>query len=358
VKEKYTKEMSLNYTPVYTLDASILSKIESISQKEGQLRAMALSVEKKMEMVSLSTVDAVHFSTKLEGNALTLEQVTQALFGKSPKHKAGRDLQEVLNYSKAKSKLAEYAKRDTLLTKSLVLKTHTVLMSNIVEGRLKGCYRTSQNVIHEANSKAIVYLPPTVDDVVPLMKSLLDWVNRSLLEGVSALIVAPIFHYYFVTIHPFLDGNGRSARLLTYFILTKQGMVISEFAALEKQHEHNRAAYYSQLRRLQAETFYDISPTQNLTSWVTYWLDCLNSTYDEALLRCTEASDVVVEEGMEPRLRKGLALFKTHPRLTAAQYQVLMGLGRTQAVADLNQLVAKGFIQKLGSGRTVVYRAF
>jgi Fic family protein len=202
-------------------------------------------------------------------------------------------------------------------------------------------------------------MAPEWQEVTPLMKGLLTWLRSQMKVGTSSLLLAAQFHFEFVTIHPFMDGNGRLARLLTNSILTKGGYDLERHAALEKQHEQSRREYYRALRSLQAGNYYNISPNQDIKLWVVYWLRCVERTYDEALQRLSGYSaEVSFEQShfAEDRIKKAEALFLRHIKLRASEYADLLNLGRTQAVADLNALVKAGKIEKEGGGRSTVYR--
>ena len=114
--------------------------------------------------------------------------------------------------------------------------------------------------------------------------------------------------------------------------------------------------YYSRLRTLQGNNFYDIPEKINITGWIEYWLSCLRDTYQEAIERVEkikiDSADVLT---LNNRLQKAVNLFKRHIKLNASEYQTLLGLGRTQAVSDLNELIKKGIIKKVGGGRATVY---
>jgi Fic family protein len=279
------------------------------------------------------------------------------LQGSRSKIKTTRDLKEIMNYSKARKLLDEVALKNTKLDPNLILKVHDVLMQGIVTGKLKGHYRNAQNIIKDASTGKIVYLPPEFEEVPALMQDLVIWVERSLAERTSALLVAAIFHYRFVTIHPFMDGNGRAARLITNYILLRANSTVGRYAAIEKQHEHDRKSYYLELKKLQAHNFYDIPEGINITSWIEYWLTCMHKTYKEALnrVRKTEPNDTDTML-MEPRLQKAVSLFRKHKKLKASEYGLIMGVARTQAVEDLNTLVEAGIIIKTGGGRSSVYQ--
>ncbi len=347
--------MLKDYRPAFYRTANIVDLISKISRLQGELDTLPHSSANAAEIEVLAAADSIHYSTAIEGNRLTLKQVTDVIRHPWRRNKSTRDFKEVLNYAQARHDLMKRSENHESLTHQLILAVHGQLLKGIVRGRLKGHYRESQNVIRESVSRAIVYLPPEEKDVRPLISSLLLWTGMQTASEESSLIVAPVFHYRFVTIHPFLDGNGRAARLLTNYILLLGGFNVMTVAAIEKQHELDRARYYRELRRLQASTFYDIPEDIDVTSWIEYWLGCLQATYEEAVQRLQplRMSDELLN--LPPRLQTAVSLFRKFKRLSAREYQGLTGLGRTRAVSDLNQLLTGGYIRRVGRGRSLFY---
>ncbi|MBL6988454.1 MAG: Fic family protein [Bacteriovoracaceae bacterium] len=340
---------------LFDYNEKIISLLQLISQMEGELQGLTRSFSDEDNISSQAAIEAVHYSTKIEGNPLTLKQVTSALLENNVKNRNKRSVREIINYSKARSRIIEKSKTEQILSNKFILELHNILLIGIVRGNLKGHYRAAQNVIKDSKTNEIVYLPPEWRDVKKLMKELISWTNSSLLNNVSPLIVSAIFHYQFVTIHPFMDGNGRLARLLSNYIILSNGYNVISYSALEKQHELRRNRYYSSLRKVQAETFYEIDIDNNLTSWLEYWLNCLSNTYKEAiskvrLLHKTEGGD------LPERLKLAIGFFKKHNKLRAIEYESIMGVARTQAVSDLKKLVELGYIKKIGGGRSTVYQ--
>lgn len=341
------------------LSSEILQLIETISRKQGELTAHKLNIHDSTHIGIVAAIDAVHFSTKIEGNALSRDQVTQVLQSKKKVKAHMRDLREVLNYSRVRRMVREWSLREKSFSDEWVLEHHLELLKGIVQGRLRGHYRTAQCVIQNSRTHEIVYMAAEWSDVPDFMKGLLSWLRKNWKEGVSPLLLAAQFHFEFVTIHPFMDGNGRLARLLTNGILLLGGYDVERYAALEKQHEKDRAGYYHALRSLQTSNFYDIPAGQDIGSWVVYWLQCLLSAYEEALERITgikESSDLFTGHSWDARLQKARVLFHRYQHLRATDYADLLGVGRTQAVSDLNRLVGIGIIGKVGGGRSTVYQ--
>lgn len=343
---------------IYTLDSTIINLIAEISSLQGELNTSLRSIRDDYQVYTLANIDAVHYSTKIEGNKLTRDQVTKALEISKKRSIFNHDIQEVVNYSKTRNFVFKHVNTHKIIDINFMLTVHKELLNKIVKGKLKGHFREAQNVIKDSRSGEIVFLPPEAKDVLPLMKGLLHWVHKNQLEKMNPLILAPIFHYEFVTIHPFMDGNGRIARLLTNAILSSAGYDVEKYAALEKQHEKERSLYYQSLRSLQAQNYYDIPPSQNITSWIVYWLTCLSKTYKEAVGRISPLAQSVYSEDIinNDRLTKAISLFKRHITIKAADYAIMMGLERTQAVADLNILLEKQLVERIGGGRSTTYR--
>ena len=340
----------------YNLNSDAINLISEISACHGELCTSVRAISDDYQINTLANIDAVHYSTKIEGNKLTRDQVTKVLEKTIPLKSLNHDIQEVLNYSKARRFI--FDNKSSKIELDLILKAHDLLLKKIVKGKLKGHFREAQNVIKNSGSGEIVYMPPEADDVLPLMKGLIHYINKLKIAKVSPLIIAPLLHFEFVTIHPFMDGNGRLARLLTNMVLSSGGFEIEKYAALEKQHEKDRARYYQSLGVLQGHNYYEIPRGQNITSWIIYWLECLRDTYKEALMRVLPLSQNVFSEELihNDRLTKAISFFKRYITIKAADYATMMDLERTQAVADLNILIEKNIIEKIGGGRSTVYK--
>ncbi len=188
------------------------------------------------------------------------------------------------------------------------------------------------------------------------MTDLFSWLRKALItQEISPLILSGIFHFQFVTIHPFMDGNGRLARLWSHYILSKHGFDFTLISAIEKQIEKKRSLYYEQLHQLQGNLFYNISPQVDLTSWLEFWLECLYQAGQEASQRITPEIAPSKEDFPTDRITLAIQFFKKHRKLKASEYADLCQIGRTQAVEDLNFLTQKKIIRKIGGGRSTTY---
>jgi Fic family protein len=347
-------EYRFNYTN------SIVKLLQEISLRQGEISNSSISTQHQEELFQIATVDSVHYSSKIEGNPLTIEQVTIALNAQKKPKTQTRNLKEVLNYSKARNYVQS---NEFQLNLENLLITHKILMNGIVTKSMQGKLRTVQNAIRDSESNKIVYMPPEHFDVKNLMSSLLQWLRASLKNNeISPLILSALYHFQFESIHPFIDGNGRMGRLWSHGILCKSGFDFVKFGAIEKFHEQNRKKYYELLHKFQGILYYNIPKNLDLTQWIEYWLLGLSATSKEASERVngkrvpSSLISVFEKQIDEEKLVRAINIFKRFKKLKASEFQDLMGESRTQAVADLNKLIESKAIIRVGGGRSTVYK--
>ena len=206
------------FKPKFTITNRINNALLEIERARGFLDAAKINEAWIKDMQSEALFLEAHHSTHIEGTQLTLSQARKILMGKYLKGIRKNDRQELLNYKKAIELIAEYLNKKSEITEELIKEIHKVLVKD-VRGRnlTPGIYRKVQNYIVNSLTREIIYTPPSVVEVPCLMQEFIRWINAS--NNLSPIIVAGISQFQFVHIHPFLDGNGRSARLLSTLIL-------------------------------------------------------------------------------------------------------------------------------------------
>ncbi len=189
-------------------------------------------------------VASTHYSTMIEGNRLTEPQVREVLAGaKFPGRE--RDEAEVRNYYRALEWVEVQAVNVRPLTEDAIKRLHGLAF----HGRNRGsAYRDGQNIIRDSSSGRIVYLPPEASDVPSLMSDLVVWINAEMATGeLPAPIIAALAHYQLATIHPWYDGNGRTARLLATFLLHRTSYGLKGIYSLDEHYARDLGAYYGAL---------------------------------------------------------------------------------------------------------------
>ena len=174
-------------------------------------------------------------------------------------------------------KVEDWAEKKVEISEELICRLHALVEKG--KGHKPTPYRDGQNVIRDSASGGIVYLPPEAKDVAPLMAAMVRWVKYAQKEGIPPPVIAALLHYQFVTIHPFYDGNGRSARLLATFILQRDGYGLNGFFSLEEHHARDLDGYYKALTVHKHHNYYQGRAESDLTSWVEYFVKPLAKVF-------------------------------------------------------------------------------
>ncbi|RKU29237.1 hypothetical protein C6497_06620 [Candidatus Poribacteria bacterium] len=294
-----------------------------------------------------------HHTTRIEGTQLTIEQVRDLIDDK-PVVARKRDIQEVRNYLKVAAFIDEvYADPDMELDLRTIRHIHYLILDGIEGGYEPGEFRKIQNYVVDNKTKEVIYTPPPASEVPILMLELVDWLRSNEASELSPLLKAGIAHYQLVTIHPFLDGNGRTARALANLILYHSGYDIKKLFSLEEHYDMNPADYYEALQSVRA--------TGILTTWLEYFTVGIAAEMQkikELVLthsRDRALRDKIGQIALSERQLTILTYVEKHGRITNRELQQLADLSHTSAHKELLTLVQNGLLNKKGEGRGTYY---
>ena len=226
-----------SYKTPYMITNEILSYISSISEKIGRITANS-NLEAKPHLRKNNRIKSIHSSLKIEANSLSLGQVRDVINGKIVLGEK-KDIQEVKNAYAAYEKISEinpYSIAD-------LKKYHGIMTKYVVEE--SGKFRHGEEGVFNGNE--CIFMAPPAQLVPQLMDDLFKWMKKEQLH-VHPLILSCVFHYEFVFIHPFSDGNGRMARLWHTAILS-EWKPIFEYIPIESQIEKFQDEYYDAIAR-------------------------------------------------------------------------------------------------------------
>ena len=214
----------MSYQPLYTITNQILAYVSSISEKIGNISATH-NLESKPHLRRNNRIRSIHSSLKIEANSLSLGQVRDIINGKIVLGKQ-KEIQEVKNDFDAYERIKEIDPYDIEELK----KSHGIMTKYVVD--ISGEFRNSDEGVFDDRGRCIFIAPPPY--LVPsLMDDLFNWMQDEK-DNTHPLILSCIFHYEFVFIHPFCDGNGRIARLWHTTLLSKWKPIF-EYIPLESQ---------------------------------------------------------------------------------------------------------------------------
>lgn len=229
------------YEPPFTITNLIVSYVASISEKIGRITLLS-DMEAKPHLRKNNRIKSIHSSLKIEANSLSLNQVRDVINGKLVLGEQ-KEIQEVKNAYDAYEKILEldpYSIDD-------LKKFHGIMTRYIVEE--SGDFRRGEEGVF--NGEQCIFMAPPAQYVPQLMNELFGWMREAQTK-VHPLVLSSVFHYEFVFIHPFSDGNGRMARLWHTAILSKWKPIF-EYIPIESQVEKFQEDYYDAIARCHVE---------------------------------------------------------------------------------------------------------
>ena len=339
-----------SWSPRFTLTPAIARGLMQIEAARALVEHTPLPPAAEAELRAHARVRAVHYSTFIEGNRLTMSQAKAAISDANLQI-AGRerDVSEVRNYWNALLRVEDWAQKKKPLTEELIKRLHALVE---VGPRAKPTpYREGQNAIKNSSTGALIYLPPEAEDVPSLMASLVAWAAEAERSGLPAPLIAGLVHYQFVTIHLYYDGNGRTARLLATFILHKGGYGLNGFFSLEEHHARDLPGYYQALTTHPHHNYYFGRSEADLTPWLEYFISTLAVVFEAVRLtaqKCAfEGRQAEPEElrRLDHRERVVLGLFASKETVTAPQVAAELGLSERMARNLLTDWVRDGWLE-------------
>jgi len=257
------------FSPRYIITNKILNNLNEISEIKSLLENTQLLPQDAAMLKRQARIRMVYASVSIEGNPLNKLEVQKILEGQrveAPK----RALLEVQNYQSALNFISQSAKAGKELNLPMVLKVQSLITRGCLAEEKCGKFRPGDVYVANIDRKKeeIVYEAPKKELVSSLLEELINWTKISEKEKLSPVIEAGLFHYQFATIHPFSDGNGRTARSLAAFILYKRGYNFSKLFALDDYYLEHRKEYYL---ALQTGKTYQRRKNADLTKWLEFF---------------------------------------------------------------------------------------
>lgn len=263
------------YKPPFTITNEILSHVSSISEKIGCITATN-NLETKPHLRKNNRIKSIHSSLKIEANSLTLGQVRDVINGKVVLGEQ-KEIQEVKNAYAVYERFSEIDPYNIRHLKQL----HGIMTKYLVEE--SGEFRLGEEGVF--NGDQCIFMAPPARFVPQLMADLFDWM-RSAKNDVHPLILSSVFHYEFVFIHPFSDGNGRMARLWHTVILAKWKPVF-EYIPIESQIEKFQDDYYEAIAKCHV--------AGESTIFIEFMLSQIDKTLDEIAVQINEENEYLSE---------------------------------------------------------------
>jgi Fic family protein len=338
----------MSFTPRFSITNSIAAALTRIERARGFLDAAKLSEEWLSAMRSRALLLEAHHTTHIEGTRLTLEQAEQLLAGRTVPEADPNDARELLNYREAFGFVSGWLNEGGPVTEGLIREIHKRLVAGVRGGSAApGAYRHVQNYVVNSTTGEIIYTPPPAHDVPIRMRELVVWLNEP--DDVHPVLAGGVAQFQLVHIHPFLDGNGRTSRLLSTLCLYRAGYDFKRLFTISEYYDRDRAAFY---RALQAVR----EAGMDLTGWLEFFTAGLATQLDEVKTHGELAirRDVLaLRHGLSDRQALALGHVVEHGQLTIRQYEAICpGINRRTLQRDLNALLDLGLLSEYGTAPT------
>jgi Fic family protein len=298
-------------------------------------------------------IQSAHSSTRIEGNRLSLDQVSNLAVGREVMA-TRKDKQEVLNYLRVLENLDKLT-RGKAITEKDILNIHRMLTEDTLEKSADcGVYRNRYVVVGNRLTGEIIFRPPENEAVPGLIEVLVEWVSSDEAKELDPIVMAGIAHYEFVRIHPFVDGNGRTARVLATLILYLRGFDTKQFFCIDDYYDSDRPAYYSALQSVNQTTL-------DLTDWLEYFAEGVAVSIDtvkERVVRLSSERLRKAKRGQIALTEKQMQIVEfinTAGKITSGDIQRMFKISRQAAHKEIKVLIELGVIKSQGVGKATYY---
>ena len=254
-----------NYKPPFSITNRMLEYVSEIMEKIGKIDNYK-NFEKMPNLRRNNKIKSIHSSLAIEANSLSLDETKAVIDGKlvlGPE----KEIQEVLNAYEAYEMIGSF---DPYSIDDLK-KIHGVMTKNLVS--ISGNFRTGNEGVRDGATGNIVHVCPPPEQVSILMHQLFDWMKDNK-DEVHPLILSSVFHYEFVFIHPFQDGNGRMSRIWQNALLT-EWKDFFEYLPIESELKKYQSEYYAAID--------ESNKNANPNAFIEFMLRMINSVLDELI---------------------------------------------------------------------------
>ncbi len=309
----------MDYAPPITITPKILALVGDIAHRVGILSQLD-KAQQAPRLRRANTLKTIQGSLAIEGNTLSLEQVTAVVSGKRVMGSV-REVREVTNAFNLYEHLADF---NPYKLKDLC-RAHEIMMAEIMPSA--GKFRTSGVGIMKG--KDIVHVAPPADNVPTLVNDLLTWLKQA---EYPPLLAAALFHYEFEFIHPFADGNGRVGRFWQTLILTRWNPLFCNFP-VESMIASHQKEYYHALNASDAQG--------NGTLFVEFMLNIILQTLNEIEAPAT-SSTIPLDDRI-------IAAIQTSAKISRSQLAMQLNISPETIKYHLRKLTRQGVIKHIGS---------
>lgn len=325
----------------------IISKLDRFDASWAAIEKREGSTLKQLK--SIATVRSVGASTRIEGSAMSDDEVKVLIEKLAISKLEDRDSQEVAGYFEALDLISEIH-ADMEVSEGTIKNLHNLLMKYSQKDEWhRGNYKQHSNAVEAIRpdgSKHVIFeTTPPGFTTQNAMQALIEWWHAD--NQTHPIVKCALFCYDFVSIHPFQDGNGRLSRLIATLLLLSNGYNWIQYVSFEHEIENRKAEYYQELMQTQAQR-----PGEDIYSWVLFFLDCLNNISGQLMTKLSTKGTIVK---LGPKEKSIYLFVENHPGSRSGDIAEKLNIGLPTVKKILTSLVQQKLIAKHGAGAGTNY---
>ena len=339
------------FNPKFTITNTMTAAITQIERARGFLEAARLSDDWVRDMGNQALIKEAHHTTHIEGTRLTLDQAERLWKGEAVPEADPDDARELLNYRSAFEFVSECLDSGDPITEEWIREIHRKLVEEVRGGSAApGDYRRIQNYVANAATGEVIFTPPSAVEVPIMMSEMVKWLNSGL--EIHPVLISGIAQFQLVHIHPFLDGNGRTSRLLSTLCLYKAGYDFKRLFTISEYYDRDRPTFYKSIQSVRENGM-------DMTGWLDYFITGLQTQMVEIKERGEQVirRDVLVQKhSLNERQAKALDLLMKKGAIHISEVEeICSGVTRRTLQRDLNNLIELHLVRLKGSARQSNY---
>lgn len=341
----------MTWTPRYTISNKLLVTIREIGESLGEIKALRLTDTALAKLELDARELSSYASTSIEGNPLPLTDVKRLL--KAHKSTIRDTEREVLNYNQALQALYQSVRQGRF---KLDVKTMERIQEQVVQGLMDnpahaGALRQDPVLIRNPRKiDEVIFIPPDARDIRKLTSDLMAFINHNI-GKIDPVILAGVFHRQAVIIHPFMDGNGRTTRLMTTAILGKAGLDLFGIFSFEDYYNRNITRYFKAVG-LQGD-YYDLKREIDFSDWLEYFAEGILDELRRVIKLLPK--NTTPKPRLEPHHQHILDYIEQHGSITQREYGAISERSLASRKLDIARLMKLNLIEAKGTGRGTYY---
>ncbi len=338
-----------------SLDSEEKRVLDRIAQMRHDLRYLVVQQPRRWTglLARITRARALRASNSIEGINVSQEDAIAAVDGEDPREADRPTWRAVIGYQNAMEYILQRTGNEGFrFSQDVILAVHFMIAQHDLDAN-PGNFRRGWVGVRNSESGDVVHEGVDRQLLEPLMAELVDYMNSDKVE--SVMLRAAMVHLNLVMLHPFSDGNGRTARCLHAAALTREGIVAPQFSSIEEYIGRNQQEYYSVLSAVGGGNW---NPQRDCQPWVRF---CITGHYRQAqtLIRRSreteltyeELSKLVKDKGLAERTALGLLEAAFGGRVRNSSYRVSTDVSYNLASRDLKDMVDAGLLHPQGEKR-------